>query len=417
MRALLLGGGGREHAIGRALVEGAAVTSLVSAPGNPGLALLGETRDVAINEPAAVVDAAVDADLVVIGPEAPLAAGVADALESKGIPTVGPRWAAARLETSKWYAKHIMEKAGVTTASAVRFTAAEAARGHLEGRDGPYVVKADGLAAGKGVLVTSDRFEAGAWVDHCLGGGFGRAGMSVVIEEFLSGPEISVFALCDGDRAVPFGVARDHKRLEEADQGPNTGGMGCFSPVSDAPDDIEAIVMREVVEPVLAVLAAEGIPYRGFLYVGLVLTASGPSVLEFNCRLGDPEAEVVLPLLRGDLGAILAATAAGDLGDVAIEWSDDHAVDVVLAAAGYPEMPHTGDRISGVAVADAMADVRVFHAGTEIRDGYLLTAGGRVLNVVGLGGSAAIARERAYAAVDAISFDGMQWRSDIGGKQ
>ena len=416
MRVLLLGGGGREHAIGWKLSQSRRLTELVSAPGNPGLAGLGATVAIDITDPAAVVELATarHADLVVVGPEAPLAAGVADALAAAGIAVFGPTRAGAMLESSKAFAKEIMAEAGVPTASSATFTDAEEAVAHLATIDPPYVVKADGLAAGKGVLVTDDLFAAQGWARVCIGGKFGAAGEQVVVERFLDGREVSVFAICNGTDAVVLEPARDYKRLLDGGRGPNTGGMGCFSPPTDLPDDLLTWTRTAVIAPVLATLQERGIAYRGFLYVGLMLTEDGPMVLEFNCRLGDPETQVVLPRLESDLLDVLAGAAAGTLPD-ALEWSATTAVDVVLASRGYPESPERGHEISGLDDVAGRNDVLVFHAGTSDSDGAPVTAGGRVLNVVGLGSDLATARAAAYDAAGSIDFEGKQFRTDIAG--
>jgi phosphoribosylamine---glycine ligase len=415
MRVLLIGGGGREHAIGWALARSPKVTELISLPGNPGLAELGSIiegvspTDVGAVAALARVQAV---DLVVVGPEAPLAAGVVDAVSRLGIPVFGPTRSAARLESSKAFAKDVMIRAGVPTSGAWVFEDREAAAAHVNGHPGPYVVKADGLAAGKGVLVTEDRAAALAWVDRCFEGGFGQAGNRVVIEEYLSGPEVSVFAVSDGTDAITLEPARDYKRLADGDQGPNTGGMGSFSPV-ELPDGLVEQVRQEIILPVLATMAADGNPYVGFIYAGLVLTDDGPKVIEFNARLGDPETQVVLPRLRTDLVDVIQAALAGRITSLELEWSPRCAVNVVLAAGGYPDDPRSGDRIQAVP-ADT-DDVLVFHAGTAYDEGgRLVTSGGRVMSVVGLGETAESARERAYAAAEAIRFDGKQNRSDIG---
>ena len=416
MRVLLLGSGGREHAIGWKLAQSPQLSELISAPGNPGLEQFGPVApDVDIHDPAAVVELAVSrrSDLVVVGPEAPLAAGVVDALTDSGIPAAGPPAAAARLESSKAYAKEVMTRAGVPTAAGRAYTDADAAYDALGSSPGPYVVKADGLAAGKGVLVTEDRREARRWVALCLEGHFGAAGTTVVIEEFLAGPELSVIALCDGTTALALPPARDYKRLRDDDQGPNTGGMGCFSPV-DLPRNLVDDTIARVVGPVIAALSAEGVVYRGFLYAGLVLTAGGPKVLEFNCRLGDPETQVILPRLDEDLLELLMAAATGKLPDRPLREHDVAAVDVVLAAPGYPEDVQTGGAIAGLTRAEALEGVHVFHAGTRSTGDGVVTSGGRVLNVVGIGADRDTARDRAYGAATTIQFDGKQLRSDIG---
>ncbi|MEA2057526.1 MAG: phosphoribosylamine--glycine ligase [Actinomycetota bacterium] len=417
MRVLLLGGGGREHAIGWKLCQSPHLSMLLSAPGNPGLSTLGPiVPGFDAEDPVAVADLAdrERADLVVVGPEAPLAAGVVDLLHDRKVPVFGPSRAAARLETSKRFANTMMERAGVPTGASASFADETKAIAYLESQPGPYVVKADGLAAGKGVLVTDRIDEAVAWVRRCLSGGFGDAGFTVVIEEFLDGEEVSVFALCDGERSVPLDPARDYKRLLDDDLGPNTGGMGSYAPVDDLPHDLVAATMTRVIDPVLGTLAADGVAYRGFLYAGLMLTSAGMEVLEFNCRLGDPETQVVLPRLEEDFLTLLTAGAAGDLPSDPLRWSDTAAVDVVLAAPGYPESPQKGLPITGLAAVEGKDDVLVFHAGTATDGEGLVTSGGRVLNIVGLGATREEARAVAYDAAMTVDFPGKQMRMDIG---
>jgi phosphoribosylamine--glycine ligase len=353
-------------------------------------------------------------DLVVVGPEDPLAAGVVDALDARGIAAFGPTAAGARLESSKAYAKDVMHRAGVATGAAESFTVLDETVAHLKSIEAPYVVKADGLAAGKGVLVTDDRDAAIGWAGACLSGVFGEAGATVVVEEYLSGHEVSVFALVDGNHALPLEPARDYKRLADGDRGPNTGGMGCFSPVEDLPPHLVENTVDDVVEPVLQTLRSDGIDYRGFLYVGLMLTDDGPKVLEFNCRLGDPETQAILPRLQDDLLALLAAGAAGELPEAPLRWSEQTAVDVVLASAGYPKTPDHGQLIMGLEAAVGRKDTFVFQAGTKTVDDELFSRGGRVLNVVGLGDTLEEARETAYRATTLIDFKGKQMRKDIG---
>lgn len=413
MRVLLLGGGGREHALGWKLAQSPMLDRLISCPGNPGLAALGDVVPlVDPNSPAAVVEVCQSrgVDLVVIGPEAPLAAGVADALIAARIPVFGPVEAAARLESSKSFAKEIMAAASVPTAQSATFSDREAAVYRLEESAGPYVVKADGLAAGKGVLVTESIDDAIAWVDDCLGGRFGDAGSSVVVEDHLEGDEVSIFYICSAGEAIPLQPARDYKRLLDGDLGPNTGGMGCFSPVEGVDDDLVDWTTVSVALPTLAELSARGIEYTGFLYVGLMITSDGPKVLEFNCRLGDPETEVLMPRITSDLLAVLKAAANEGLTDQSVTWSARAAVDVVLAAPGYPDSPVKGLSIAGIEPLD---DVLVFHAGTREVKGELESSGGRVLNIVGLGDSITEARESAYAGVHHIVFKGKQFRTDI----
>ncbi len=412
MRVLLIGGGGREHALGWRLAQsGAHVTS---APGNPGLAEIGSVRSIIPDSPAAVAGAAVDFDLVVIGPEAPLAAGVADAVRAAGVPCVGPGADGARLEASKAFAKDVMIAAGVPTGRFFAVSNLDAVDKALdEMSPGPYVVKADGLAGGKGVVVTDDIGVARAWARDCLDGRFAEAGDVVVIEEFLEGPELSVFVLTDGLTFVPFATARDYKRLGDGGTGPNTGGMGCFSPVPLPPGLLDSI-HADVVAPVLAELRAREIDYRGFLYTGLVLTPAGPRVLEFNCRLGDPETQVILPRLRGDFGSLLMAAATGEgLDGMSVRWWEKAAVDVVLAAPGYPEATRAGDPIHGLALVTHLDDVLVFHSGTRDKRGEIVSSGGRVINVVGMGSDIPTARRHAYDAAALIAFAGKQYRTDI----
>lgn len=414
MRVLLLGSGGREHAIAWKLTQSPLITSLVSCPGNPGSGALGDVApDIDPTDPHAVVTLARERliDLVVVGPEGPLAAGVVDALHEARIAVFGPTRQAAMLESSKAFAKKIMTEAGVPTGAYAEFTDRDAAIAHLRSRAEPYVVKADGLAAGKGVLVTDDLAEAEAWVDACLAGGrFGTAGSTVVIEEYLDGAEVSVFFICSGGTAVPLEPARDYKRLNDDDHGPNTGGMGSYSPVRGLDDGLVEWTRTMVAEPTIAALAARGILYTGFLYVGLMLTEDGPRVLEFNCRLGDPETQVLLPRLRTDLLEILHAAANDALGTADLEWSDTFAAGVVLASPGYPDAPETGLAIIGL---DHVTEALVFHAGTSVVDGRLVTSGGRVLTAVGLGDTLAEAREDAYSAANLIQFRGKHIRSDI----
>ncbi len=406
MRVLLVGSGGREHSIGWKLAQSSRVDELISLPGNPGLAELGpmvEGIDVGDVGAIAAVARVHRVDLVIVGPEAPLAAGVADAATSLGIPVFGPTRSAARLESSKSFAKDVMNRAGIPTGASETFTDPQRAMDHLSHAEGPYVIKADGLAAGKGVLVTESRADAESWVGYCLDGGFGDAGASVIVEEYLSGPEVSVFAVCTESGAVPLEPARDYKRLFEGDEGPNTGGMGSYSPVNDLPEDLVSNVMAAVIDPTLEQMKVDGNPFTGFLYAGLVLTDSGPKVLEFNVRLGDPECQAILPRMTSDLADVLEGTTP--------EWSEMATVNVVLAARGYPTGPEKGAVIKGLDhVPD---DVIVFHAGTK-RDGKsLLVNGGRVLNLVGTGSTIGEAKAKAYAAAQTVAWPGSQYRTDI----
>jgi phosphoribosylamine--glycine ligase len=414
VNVLLLGGGGREHAIGWKLAHSSRLERLVTAPGNPGLAGLGPLIAIDPADPAAVLETTKreSVDLVVVGPEAPLAAAVADALTSARVPVFGPVQAAARLETSKTFAKEVMHRAGVPTGGSRTFSDSAAALAHLQDQQAPFVIKADGLAAGKGVLVTPDIDEARDWVRDCFAGRFGSAGNLVVIEEYLEGDEISVFGLSDGTDVIGLRPARDYKRLQDGGRGPNTGGMGSFTPVAGYDDDFVADVVERMIKPVLAALADDGIPYVGFIYAGLILTSDGPKVLEFNCRLGDPETQALLPTMESDLLEVIGACVDGSAAGLDIEWSARSAVNVVLAAKGYPEAPVAGDPITGLGEDDNEAVV--FHAGTTVTaEGQLRTSGGRVLSVVGLGPNPAAARERAYERAAGIQFAGKQYRTDI----
>jgi phosphoribosylamine---glycine ligase len=419
MRVLVVGGGGREHALSWALARSASVTEVVCAPGNAGVSGVATVVPVDMRDVGAVVHVATShrADLVVVGPEAPLVAGLADTLAAEGIPVFGPTAAGAQIEGSKSFAKEVMEAAGVPTARYWSGDDAAAAKKALATFSAPYVVKADGLAAGKGVRICEDLAEAEDAVDDAmLRQVFGAAGATVVIEEFLDGPEVSLFAVCGGTRAVPLVPAKDYKRALDGGVGLNTGGMGAYSPVPAVTDDMVAAMGWDVFRPVLEELAGRGIDYTGVLYAGLVLTESGPKVLEFNARFGDPETQVVLPRLRSDLGELLLAAAQGRLDDLdPLEWDDRACVTVVLASSGYPATYDTGFEIFGLVDAAAVPDALVFHAGTaHDAAGQVVTAGGRVLAVSGLGDSIDDARSTAYLAADQILFHGSQRRSDIG---
>ena len=414
MRVLVVGSGGREHALCWALAASPLLTALFCAPGNPGVAALATCAPVPATDIAGLVALAQAEriDLVVPGPEAPLAAGLADALAEAGIPCCGPTAAAARLESSKSFTKQIAAAAAIPTAAWDACADAEAARAAIRRRGAPVVVKADGLAAGKGVVVAATEAEALAAVDALAA--LGPAAARFVIEECLTGPELSFFALCDGVNAIPLGGARDHKRVGEGDRGPNTGGMGAFAPVPALTPALQAEIMARVIRPALAEMAARGCPFRGFLFAGLMLTDAGPKLIEFNARFGDPECQTLLPLLRSDLLPALLAACEGALDRFGLRWTAEAAVTVVLAARGYPDAPERGSAIRGVDAAAALPGVLLFHAGTA-RDaaGGLIAAGGRVLNVTATGPDLPTARARAYAAVDAIDWPEGFCRRDI----
>ncbi len=413
---LVLGGGGREHALTSALARSPSVSVVHTAPGNPGTARLGPTHAIDATDPDAVTALARElaVDLVVVGPEAPLVAGVVDALERVGIAAFGPTAAAARIEGSKAFAKEIMEAAGAPTGGSVATSDRSEALAALERFGAPYVVKADGLAAGKGVRICTELAEASDAVDDALlRGGFGSAGSRIVVEEYLAGPERSVFGVCDGTEVVLLEPAQDYKRALDGDEGLNTGGMGAYTPVPGFSlgdvDHLADLVFR----PVLEELADRGTPYRGLLYAGLVDTEAGPKLLEFNARFGDPETQAILPRIDSDLAELLWAAATGSVAEQQVAWRDDAAVTVVLASGGYPGSYPTGVPIHGIDELAGLDDVEVFHAGTRLDDGQLVTAGGRVLAVTALGGEVADARRRAYAAADRITFEGLHRRSDI----
>ena len=424
VRVLILGSGAREHALAWRLRRDPAVTELLCAPGNPGMAAMARICPANLDDPTAVLALASreQIDLTVVGPEAPLDRGIADVFKRSGRALLGPGRVPAQLECSKAFSKRFMVAHGIPTARFVVCDTLDAATRAIDAGDGspfgfPIVVKADGLAAGKGVVIAADRDEAvravrAAMVDRQ----FGPAGSKVVIEECLTGPEVSFFALCDGTVAVPLGSAEDHKRIFDGDQGPNTGGMGAFAPSPRMTPELSDDVMRRVVEPVLDGMRAEGERYVGFLYVSLMLTPEGPKVIEFNVRFGDPEAQVIVPCLEGPVAAGFLAAATGRIADAAIAVGGECAVGVVLASRGYPGAFESGKVITGVERAAALPDTLVFHAGTRKVGGELHSAGGRVLTVVGRGPTHAEAMARAYAGVACIQFEGMQYRKDIGAK-
>ncbi len=418
MRTLVVGSGGREHALCWALAASPRVTELLCAPGNAGIAREAECVPVAADDVEGLVTLAREraVDLVIIGPEQPLVLGLVDRLEAAGIRALGPTAAAARLEASKAFTKAFCARHGIPTAAARSFgrDQAEAARAHIRTHGAPLVVKADGLAAGKGVVVATTVEEALAALEEAFSGRFGAAGETVVVEEFLEGEEASVFALCDGEHLLELGTAQDHKRAFDGDRGPNTGGMGAFSPAPVLDRGLLARVMEEILRPTVRGMAAEGTPFRGILYAGLMLTAEGPKLLEYNVRFGDPEAQVVLPRLATDFAELALAAIDGRLAGTAVRWKPLHALTVVMASRGYPGDYPKGTEIRGLEALAGEEKLLIFHAGTRREDGRLLAVGGRVLNVTGLGATLAEARERAYAAVARIDWPEGFYRRDIG---
>ncbi|WP_439576577.1 phosphoribosylamine--glycine ligase [Elioraea sp.] len=417
MKVLLVGSGGREHALAWAIAASPLVERLWCAPGNPGIAGIATCVEIAATDiPALVAFARQNAvDLVVVGPEAPLVAGIADACAAAGIPCFGPSAAAARLEGSKAFMKEVCAAALVPTAPSATFSDAAAAKAHVREAGAPIVVKADGLAAGKGVVVAATVAEAEAAIDAFMAARIhGEAGATVVIEACLVGEEVSFFALCDGAHAVPFGAAQDHKRVGEGDTGPNTGGMGAYAPPPAFTPELEREVMATVVRPTLAEMARRGAPFRGVLFCGLMLTQAGPRLLEFNVRFGDPECQVLMLRLMSDLVPALQASCDGVLDRFAVRFLPDAAIAVVMAARGYPGTPEAGSEIRGLERASAVPNVQVFHAGTRAENGRIVAAGGRVLTVCAAGRTLAAARDAAYAAVDAIDWPEGFCRRDIG---
>ncbi|WP_414471867.1 phosphoribosylamine--glycine ligase [Microvirga sp. M2] len=416
MNILLIGSGGREHALARSLSASALCQRLFIAPGNPGTAQHGTNVALDVTDHAAVIDfcRVMAVGFVVVGPEAPLVAGLVDDLTAAGIKAFGPSKAAAQLEGSKAFTKDLCAEFGIPTAAYRRFTDAETAKTYIRSYGVPIVVKADGLAAGKGVVVATSFEEAEAAIDMMIGGGLGEAGAEVVIEAFLEGEEASFFALCDGANAVPFGTAQDHKRVFDGDEGPNTGGMGAYSPAAVLTPELQARVMREIIGPTLEGMASRGAPYKGILYAGLMLTASGPQLIEYNARLGDPETQVLLPRLASDLAEAFLAACDGRLDTVSLQWSDKTALTVVMAAKGYPGAVEKGSEIRGIDKAEALDGVIVFHAGTKQDGDRILANGGRVLNVTALGETITQAQAKAYEAVSRIDWPEGFCRRDIG---
>ncbi|MEJ7935890.1 phosphoribosylamine--glycine ligase [Sphingobium sp. AN558] len=419
MNILLLGGGGREHALAWKLAQSPSLSTLYAAPGNPGIAQHAQLVDIDATDHRAVLDFCTrhSIGLVVIGPEAPLVDGLADNLRTMGVAVFGPGAKAAQLEGSKGFTKDLCKRAGIPTAAYIRVTSKDGAIAALDDFALPVVIKADGLAAGKGVIIAETRAEALDALDTMFSGAFGKAGEEVVLEEFMTGEEASFFALTDGTAILPFGSAQDHKRVGDGDTGPNTGGMGAYSPARVLTPELEIQVMETIIRPTVATLAAEGMPYSGVLYAGLMLTDEGPRLIEYNARFGDPECQVLMMRFDGDLVALLLAVAQGRLADHGpAELAQRTALTVVMAANGYPDAPEKGGAIAGVAAAEA-AGTRIFHAGTAMRGDALVASGGRVLNVTATGDSVRAAQKAAYAAVDLLDFPTGFCRRDIGWRE
>lgn len=416
MRILVIGGGGREHALVWKLRRSPTVEKIFCAPGNGGISADAECLEIDAEDTLSVVDFAARhrIDLTIIGPEAPLVAGLADILASRGMRVFGPNKQAAMIEGSKSFAKGVMERHEIPTGKARTFDDHDEARAYLDEVGAPVVVKADGLAAGKGVFVAMTADEASHALDECfVSRRFGEAGSKVIVEEYLEGQEVSLLALTDGRVVLPMVPAQDYKRVFDGDEGPNTGGMGCYSPVSVVNAELAGRIVDMVHRRTIEGLASEGIEYCGVLYGGVILTAGGPKVLEFNARFGDPETQVILPRMKGDLCELMLSVIERNLADYRIEWTDDVCITVVVASGGYPGNYETGKEITGLDAAAEVDGVTVFHAGTACEDGKLYTAGGRVLNVTALAPSFREARERAYEAASRIHFDGMHYRKDI----
>ncbi|CAN7218744.1 phosphoribosylamine--glycine ligase [Rhizobium sp. LjRoot98] len=414
MKVLLIGSGGREHALAWKLRQSPRLTALYAAPGNPGIAEEATLVDIDTADNAAVLDfcRTETIDFVVVGPEAPLVAGLADTLRDAGIAVFGPSAAAAQLEGSKGFTKDICAKYNIPTGAYQRFTSAEPAKAYIREQGAPIVIKADGLAAGKGVTVAMTLDEALDAVDSCFSGAFGAAGAEVVVEAYLDGEEASFFCLCDGKTALALASAQDHKRVGDGDTGPNTGGMGAYSPAPVMTPDMVERTMREIIEPTISGMADSGHPFTGVLFAGLMITAKGPELIEYNVRFGDPECQVLMMRLKSDLLPLLHAAATGTLATVSAEWRDEAALTVVMASKGYPAAYEKNTPIAAIPQADA--GTKVFHAGTALKDGQLVATGGRVLNVTAMGGSVSAAKDKAYAALDKVEWDNGFCRRDIG---
>lgn len=416
MNILILGSGGREHSLAWAVLQNPKCDKLIVAPGNAGIAQIADCASIDINDGGTVVEfvARNNVDFVIIGPEAPLAAGVADRLRETGILVFGPSQAAAALEASKAFTKEICDACAAPTAAYGHFTDAAAAKAYVQSQDVPIVVKADGLAAGKGVIIAETVAQAEAAIDDMFGGEFGEAGAEVVIEEFMRGEEASFFILCDGENVLPMGTAQDHKRVGDGDTGPNTGGMGAYSPAPVLTDEIAERALAEIIRPTMAEMVKRGMPYQGILYAGLMIENGMPRLVEYNARFGDPECQVLMMRLGAQAFDLMHAAAEGRLAEMQVHWADDHALTVVLAAKGYPASYEKGSKIGGLDSMPEDSSNMVFHAGTAERDGGIIAVGGRVLNVTARGDTLEQAQQRAYAMVDAIDWPEGFCRRDIG---
>jgi phosphoribosylamine---glycine ligase len=419
MNVLLIGSGGREHALAWKLAQSSQLDTLYAAPGNPGIAECAQIVNLNTDDYPAVIEFCKEMKigLVVVGPESPLVAGIADALSSAGIRVFGPSKAAAQLEGSKGFTKDLCAEFNIPTGAYQRFTQAAPAKAYIEKIGAPIVVKADGIAAGKGVVVAMSVPEALAAIEACFEGAFGSAGAEVVVEEFLEGEEVSFFCLCDGKTALPFGSAQDHKRAGDGDTGPNTGGMGAYSPTGAMTAELSARVMADIIEPTMQGMTQRGAPFSGVLFAGLMLTKDGPKLIEYNTRFGDPETQVLMMRLKDDLLVLLNAAVDGELAHLSARWRDEVALTVVFAAEGYPAAPRKGTVIGGLAAADMHDGVKVFHAGTAARAHEIVSNGGRVLNVTALGQTTQEAQDRAYAAIGEIDWPEGFYRSDIGWRE
>lgn len=416
LNILILGSGGREHSLAWAVLQNPKCDRLIVAPGNAGIAQIADCASLDVDNPSAVTEFAVEnsIDFVIVGPEAPLAAGVVDMLRNAGILAFGPTAAAAQLEASKTFTKEVCDAASAPTAAWARFTQAEPARDYIRQQGAPIVVKADGLAAGKGVVVAMTEDEALAAIDHMFDGAFGDAGAEVVIEEFMDGEEASYFILCDGETCLPIGTAQDHKRAFDGDKGPNTGGMGAYSPAPVLTDEIAQTALDQIIKPTMAEMTRRGTPYTGVLYAGLMIKDGQPRLVEYNARFGDPECQVLMMRLGGQALDLMLACAEARLADAQVNWADDHAITVVMAAQGYPGSYEKGSVIKGLDGLPETSSEMVFHAGTTAKDGQITATGGRVLNITARGKTLQEARNQAYAMADRVDWTEGFFRKDIG---